>query len=592
MIRESDKKVNRRVAVALFAFFLVLYISTAAPGVNTGDTGEITAAINSLGLAHSTGFPLYIIAAKAFTFFVPTESFAFRVNIFSSVITAITIAILFLALRQFRLSGFASILGAVVLGLGRVVWIQAGLANVYPLSLFFATTLLWFFAKWRSNKNPNFVAWYALLWGASFGTHILMATMVVPLIIMLWHSRNYFETLKIALRVLALFLLPFVVYFYLPVAYAKNTIVNLGEINNLGGFINYITQRDYASKIFYRTPTDSFSFLKNIVSTLSIEFAIIFLTTAVAGFIITLKKDRTLLVVLAGMTILNLLIMFSYGNEHDIKIINRYLFTTYLAVAIFAAFGTNWLQRSLHKNKKLKTVILTLLVLAVVFEFRINFSEVKNINSNSLIPDFVDNILTTVEPNSILLSAGDAITGPLWYTQSTGTRRDITIVDINLLGLDWYIRNLSRANPKINFPETKRLDLTERFIALVNLNMDKKPIYTLANPASQQVKKEFDFFPIGLTNKIFKKNTLNAKKLLPLSQNNWDSYKMAGVKSDIYKDESLDQITKFYAIMLNNLGTAYYQNGFRVEAIDTLEKSLRINPDPLTAKNLEIARQK
>lgn len=54
-------------------------------------------------------------------------------------------------------------------------------------------------------------------------------------------------------------------------------------------------------------------------------------------------------------------------------------------------------------------------------------------------------IFSTVEPGSILLANGDNAIFPLWYAQEVlGMRRDVSIVAIPYLSLDWYRRQLPR----------------------------------------------------------------------------------------------------------------------------------------------------
>lgn len=62
--------------------------------------------------------------------------------------------------------------------------------------------------------------------------------------------------------------------------------------------------------------------------------------------------------------------------------------------------------------------------------------------------DWAVDLLQSVEPYAILITAGDNDTFPLWYAQEVeGIRRDVLLANLSLLNTEWHLRQVRRRQP-------------------------------------------------------------------------------------------------------------------------------------------------
>src|SRR5213079_2584905 len=69
-------------------------------------------------------------------------------------------------------------------------------------------------------------------------------------------------------------------------------------------------------------------------------------------------------------------------------------------------------------------------------------------NGETLARDYANDVLQSVDPYALVVTAGDNDTFPLWYAQEVeGVRRDVNVLVLSLANTDWYLRQLQRRAP-------------------------------------------------------------------------------------------------------------------------------------------------
>jgi hypothetical protein len=69
-------------------------------------------------------------------------------------------------------------------------------------------------------------------------------------------------------------------------------------------------------------------------------------------------------------------------------------------------------------------------------------------NGETLARDYAHDLLQSVDPYALVVTAGDNDTFPLWYAQEVdGVRKDVSVLVLSLANTGWYLRQLQRRAP-------------------------------------------------------------------------------------------------------------------------------------------------
>jgi hypothetical protein len=159
------------------------------------------------------------------------------------------------------------------------------------------------------------------------------------------------------------------------------------------------------------------------------------------------KKGATpvgLLFFFTGLAIVIYLNQYPYQpRERDYAYVG-----SFYAFAIWIGLGVMGLYELVRKswNGPVAAFALTTISLLAVPVIMANAEWDDHDRSNrSVVKDFAADYLNSCAPNAILFTMGDNETYPLWYAQEVeGIRTDIRVVNLSLLGMDWYINQMKK----------------------------------------------------------------------------------------------------------------------------------------------------
>lgn len=203
------------------------------------------------------------------------------------------------------------------------------------------------------------------------------------------------------------------------------------------------------------------------------------------------QRDAGVVVVLFFFTGLAIVL---YLNQDPLQPRERdYAYAgSFYAFAIWIGLGVLMIAEFLSKKLNAKTgaIIATVVCLLAAPVLMANQEWDDHDRSTKLTPhDMAYNYLNSCAPNAILFCFADNDTYPLWYIQEVeGVRPDVRIVNLSLLGTDWYIRQMKqKMNESAPLPITMSNDKFKTGVRDVIYYNDAK----IAGPS--ELKEVFDF---------------------------------------------------------------------------------------------------
>lgn len=179
--------------VAIGLIVLALYLITLGDHVGQADTFEFQVVAPQLGIAHPTGYPLFVGLGKLFSL-LPFNSMAWRVNLSSAIFATIAVWSTYRTIVALTSDRLAAALAAIALAASPIFWSQAVVAEVYALNALFAAAIVFLLVnllRARSSLQPPTTNFYILffLFGLAFSDHLTSVILIPALVITLFFVR-------------------------------------------------------------------------------------------------------------------------------------------------------------------------------------------------------------------------------------------------------------------------------------------------------------------------------------------------------------------------------------------------------------------
>ncbi|HTC24104.1 MAG TPA: DUF2723 domain-containing protein [Gemmatimonadales bacterium] len=468
----------------------IIYLATLAPTTAFWDTSEYIAAAKVLGIPHPPGNPLFTTLAHTFALLPLAKSFAVRINLFAAVTSAIASGCWFLVADRWlqpivhvRWARWAAAFAGVLVGATSwTVWNQSTVnEKVYTVSLMSMALCVWLVVHWGDDEpGPHRDRWLVLIAYvmALSSTNHLMALLAIPALavyVFFTDWRVLTRPWVIVAIIVAIAIGISLNYVYLPIRAGQFPAINEGE--PVGFFSQAL--RDVLNRVQYGKPSvlerqaDFFSQLANFWQYFTWQFArdwgragavatSLFTGLGLVGLYTLWKNDRraglAAILLLSTLTVALVFYMnFKYGFSQypdkpelarEVRERDYFFLGSFSAYGVFVALGLGSVMQSLAelagKGDRLRWGAATPILVVAIIPLLGNRLTASRAHE-TLARDFAVDLLESVEPYGILITAGDNDTFPLWYAQEVeGIRRDVTLANLSLMNTRWHLRQLHR----------------------------------------------------------------------------------------------------------------------------------------------------
>jgi tetratricopeptide (TPR) repeat protein len=615
---------NFLISIIIFLIPFIIYLLTTAPDLTFTDSGELAGACVTLGIAHPTGYPLFTLLGHLWTYLPIASKEIYELNIFASFLTALScvffyqIILLLLnfvnesitqkkkkSTKQIELnkSGriqhkeqimMISISSTLLYAFSQTIWQQAIAIEVYSLHLLLINATLFLFFRGVFHQSRKYFILSAFFLGLSLTNH-MTTILIIPMMVFLYFLTPYkkkpeepVNSLKFLFFLAVPFLLGLSLYLYLPIRASAMPEFNWGWVSrSFEKFWYHLSGKQYQVWMFSGTEIIKQNLVRFFES-IPNQIAWIGLIPFLIGCYYLFKKS----IVLFGANCILIISCLLYAVNYSIHDIESYFVAAYIGIFIFTAYGILKLSKNISSMHYISFFI-PLISIGLNYEY-------NDRSDDYLVPEYTNILFQKLEPNAIILSSQwDFWVSAAWYKQRVeGFRKDVVIIDKELLRRTWYLEQLRRWYPEQielckkeiedylidlelfeSGEEYNPTSIQRKFIALqkafIDKNINTSPVYLTLDvlESEPEISKGYTKVSDGLAFRLIQKD-----EPVNITLNDVDINKFAkSVKSN--QGYLVDAIKSSVAISFVNVGRYLLMKHKRDEALIAFQKAYKIDPE-------------
>jgi len=486
---------------------LILYVVTLAPTTQFWDASEYITAVHALGIPHPPGNPLFILLAHAWGLLPLGADYAQRINLLAAATSAAAAGFWFLIAERWlrpivspiwprRLTAAA---GVMVSATAFTVWNQSVVnEKVYTVSVLSIALVLWLAVRWAdqpaaARRDRQLVLIVYLL--ALTATNHLMGVLAAPAVLVYVLATDPRALLRPRFLIAAALVAAVgtSVDLFMPIRAHFDPYLNEGEPTTWQALQAVLARTQFGKPSVFANPMylpgpDNPGHtlvlygqqLLNYVQYFTWQFghdwdaagqrflAVAFAALGLAGARRQWRAERraalamtTLMITLTVALVFYLNFKWGFsqpynapGLEHEVRERDYFFIASFAVWGIWVGMGLaalmEWLQNGLSAREpraaRRWAVCTPVLLVALVplLGNRLTASRA----GETMARDYARDVLQSLDPYALVVTAGDNDTFPLWYAQEVeGVRRDVNVLVLSLANTDWYLRQLQRRAP-------------------------------------------------------------------------------------------------------------------------------------------------